>query len=227
MRYHILSLICSLIFSFTLYAANLVTDQSDTNIKNINNYVQSGQYLQDINHKLKYAKDYLNQQASSYKLNKFSKKTKAMAIVLDIDDTALSNYQNLQRTNFTNSISAFTAAFLFHDLEPVEPVLDLYNLAIENKIKVFFVSERDNTPEIMQQTANNLKKAGYIKYDAIILKPTNQDSQSIADFKTNARKQIAAQNIDIILNIGDQNSDLSGGYQEVKIKLPNPFYTLS
>ena len=57
-----------------------------------------------------------------------------------------------------------------------------------------------------------------------LLKPIDNDQQNDQAFKANARKHIALQGFDIILNVGDQESDLKGGYAEVKVKLPNPFY---
>jgi len=40
------------------------------------------------------------------------------------------------------------------------------------------------------------------------------------------RGKIAAQGYTIIVNVGDQQSDLDGGYAERAYKLPNPFYYL-
>jgi hypothetical protein len=36
-----------------------------------------------------------------------------------------------------------------------------------------------------------------------------------------------AQGYDIVLNIGDQEADVHGGYALAKVRLPNPFYTYS
>ena len=110
--------------------------------------------------------------------------------------------------------------------QALNPVLDLYREAIDNNIAVFFVSERPNTPEIMSATSNNLRKAGFDKWQEIMLKPIDND-ESIQEFKTKARRLIVAKGYDVLLNIGDQNMDLQGGFAEVKIKIPNPFYELS
>jgi acid phosphatase len=40
------------------------------------------------------------------------------------------------------------------------------------------------------------------------------------------RRKIAGQGYTIILNMGDQESDLAGGYAEKTFKLPNPVYFL-
>jgi HAD superfamily, subfamily IIIB (Acid phosphatase) len=38
------------------------------------------------------------------------------------------------------------------------------------------------------------------------------------------RRKLTAEGYIIIANIGDQDSDLTGGYAERIFKLPNPFY---
>lgn len=48
--------------------------------------------------------------------------------------------------------------------------------------------------------------------------------QPTADFKSQARQAIEADGHTIIANVGDQLSDLTGGYAERCFKVPNPFY---
>jgi predicted secreted acid phosphatase len=43
-------------------------------------------------------------------------------------------------------------------------------------------------------------------------------------FKATKRSEIVEQGYTIVLNMGDQLSDLEGGYAERTFKLPNPFY---
>ena len=45
-------------------------------------------------------------------------------------------------------------------------------------------------------------------------------------FKAPERRKLAEQGYTIILNMGDQESDLRGGYAEKTFKLPNPVYFL-
>ena len=45
-------------------------------------------------------------------------------------------------------------------------------------------------------------------------------------YKTGARKDIEAQGYRIVVNVGDQFSDLVGGHADRGYKLPNPFYYL-
>ncbi|HRE32568.1 MAG TPA: HAD family acid phosphatase, partial [Candidatus Berkiella sp.] len=116
-----------------------------------------------------------------------------------------------------------TGAYMLGGAEPILSTLSLYQHAIEQGIAVFFVSERPNTPELMAITVKNLKSAGFEQWEELILKPIDNES-SVQAFKTNARRHIAQQGFDIVLNIGDQETDLKGGYGEIKVKIPNPFY---
>ncbi len=43
-------------------------------------------------------------------------------------------------------------------------------------------------------------------------------------YKTAMRKKITEQGYDIVLSMGDQYSDLVGGYDDAMFKVPNPYY---
>ena len=43
-------------------------------------------------------------------------------------------------------------------------------------------------------------------------------------YKTTIRKQLTDDGYTIVFSMGDQNSDLKGGFAEKGYKLPNPFY---
>jgi HAD superfamily, subfamily IIIB (Acid phosphatase) len=60
----------------------------------------------------------------------------------------------------------------------------------------------------------------------VILLPEGAHFTSAADFKAPERRRIAEQGYTIVLALGDQESDLSGGYAERIFKLPNPVYYL-
>jgi acid phosphatase len=67
------------------------------------------------------------------------------------------------------------------------------------------------------------RRAGY-EWTALILKPDDLTTTSAVDFKAPERKKLVDQGYTIIVNIGDQMSDLDGGFAEQTYKLPNPFY---
>ena len=49
---------------------------------------------------------------------------------------------------------------------------------------------------------------------------------SAADFKAPQRQAIEREGYTIIANVGDQPSDLEGGFSERTFPLPNPFYRI-
>jgi predicted secreted acid phosphatase len=210
-----------LINSFAVQAINFDSKVASSQQRDQHKqYFESGAYFKEIEKKLFDGKEYLDRQLQQPRQNR-------LAIVLDIDETALSNYRHLERLSFTQNVPALTGAMMLANAEPIPAVLGLYRYATEHKIAVFFISSRPNTPEFLAVTMQNLKNAGYNHWQELILKPIEKDEIPVHEFKTNARRQIAAQGYDIVLNIGDQEADLQGGYAEVRLKIPNPFYGLS
>ena len=58
----------------------------------------------------------------------------------------------------------------------------------------------------------------------MLLKPDALATPSAVDFKAAERENLIAQGYVIVVNMGDQMSDLDGGHAERTYKLPNPFY---
>jgi acid phosphatase len=58
------------------------------------------------------------------------------------------------------------------------------------------------------------------------MEPVGAHFASAADFKTPQRAAIQGRGYTIIANIGDQPSDLDGGFAERTYLLPNPFYRI-
>src|SRR5207344_2326302 len=78
---------------------------------------------------------------------------------------------------------------------------------------------------LREQTARNLRQEGYPP-EGLVLMPEGATFKSAVDFKAPERRKITEQGYTIILSIGDQDSDLRGGYAERTFKLPNPVYFL-
>jgi HAD superfamily, subfamily IIIB (Acid phosphatase) len=174
------------------------------------------------------------------------------AIVLDIDETSLNNWPRIYQDDYAY-VSTFPGVDdckfvklgdLCGDLDwqknglaqPIFPTLNLYRFArcIDQpqpctKIDVFFVTGRreikfkDEMPS--DWTLRNLDRAGYvgIERDHLILRKPESHGSAV-NHKAPARAAIERQGFTIIANIGDQQSDLEGGYAEMTFKVPNPFY---
>lgn len=157
------------------------------------------------------------------------------AIVLDIDETALSNWKVIHHNDFgyiidggcdfaTRSACGQIAWELSADAEAIAPTLELFNLAKSRNIAVFFVSGRRENPEERAATESNLRNAGYDGWVGLYMRPPSSHETSVAFFKAASRRDIESNGYTIIANIGDQASDLANGHAERRFKLPNPFY---
>jgi predicted secreted acid phosphatase len=144
------------------------------------------------------------------------------AIVLDVDETTLSNYTAIDLDNFTfgtNSVNEATNEIG----TAIAATKKLYDDAKARGVAIFFITgRRENT---RAHTAHNLETQGFTGYKQLILKP-DASTDSTVVYKSNARAGIEQQGYKIIANIGDQYSDLAGGHAQAAFKLANPFYFL-
>jgi acid phosphatase len=182
-------------------------------------YHDSGQYDVDREKVAQEAISFLNSKISE---NNALIEPRKLAVVFDIDETSLSNYEILLSLDF-----AFVASLLKPELEKakdpaVRPTLKLYQFAIENGVAIFFITGRSET--LRAVTEKNLKKVGYTEWMKLFMKPDDYDKDSVIPYKSASRKSIEDGGYFIIVNIGDQWSDLAGGYSERTFKLPNPYY---
>lgn len=182
-------------------------------------YHDSGQYQYDIKQITDEAIAYLQKRIDENNTAKIKQK---LAIVLDIDETSLSNYADMYHLNFGGDQKLYDHENeLSHD--PAIPnTLALYNFAKANHVAVFFITGRH--PFLREATERNLQIAGYKDWDGLYFRPLDDHQKSVIPFKSSIRKQITQQGYDIVLSLGDQFSDLSGGYADNIFKLPNPYY---
>jgi len=155
------------------------------------------------------------------------------ALVLDIDETSLSNWPTLLANDLgriqdgscarlPNGPCGFNAWVLRHRASPIAPTRTLFNTARTKGVSVFFITGRH---EIQRgATIFNLHEAGYRGWTKLIMRADSDTKRTVQAYKTEARSKISALGFDIMANMGDQSSDLDGGYAECTFKLPNPFY---
>lgn len=155
------------------------------------------------------------------------------AVVFDIDETALSNWEAIQANDFGRVIDgpcvappAGPCGWREWDLRGqssvIAPTQDVYRAAQSQGAAAFFITGRHESQRAA--TERNLAAAGYTGYAGLFMEPAGAHYSSAADFKAPQRAQIEAEGYTIIANLGDQPSDLAGGFAKRTYLLPNPFY---
>lgn len=179
-------------------------------------YHDYGQYDYDIRRVASAGMDYLQRRVHE------AKQGEKMAAVFDIDETALSNWASMSACGFCDYRTQGKYYPSLND-PALAPVLELFQLAEKLGVKTFFITGRGEKQRA--ETIQNLKSAGYDHWEQLIMRPDN-DNDPARVFKPAKRQEIVNQGYSIVLNIGDQASDLAGCCAERSFKLPNPFYLI-
>lgn len=149
-----------------------------------------------------------------------------LALVLDIDETSLSNYCEMKREDYGFLSEMFNAWEVSSEADMALPgTLRLFNHARAEGVEVFFITGRPG--EQKAATAKNLEAAGYKGWKGLSLREGPQKTMTTVEYKSQERKKIVDAGYRIVMNVGDQWSDLNGEPRgEISVKLPNPFYYL-
>jgi acid phosphatase len=178
-----------------------------------------GCYAKELDHQAQAAIDFLDRRAAHKAADE------KLALVLDIDETALSNYKQMAAQDYGYVPRAFDAWEDSAQATAIPGTLRLYQEAQRLGVSVFFITGRGEAHRAA--TEQNLKSQGYTNFAGLTLRSPAQSGESTIEYKSGARKTIADAGYHIILNVGDQFSDLKGSPQaEFSVKLPNPFYYL-
>jgi predicted secreted acid phosphatase len=201
----------------------------------LRNYHDSGTYASDLSSVDSQAQAFMLQQAAALRDQRdqrcrgngnVSELDKCaplhLAITLDIDETSLSNYAQLEANNFSNAPAALIVGATSTNQPAIAPTLELYRQARADGISVFAITGRP--PLVESLTRQNLANAGYTDLQDVFFKPS---SEAVIPFKSGERAALEQQGYRIIANVGDQESDLAGGHADRSFKLPNPFYFIS
>jgi acid phosphatase len=186
-------------------------------------YVDSGRYAADVGGVVAQAQAWLEKRAPA---------VARPAIVVDVDDTALSNWA-AYRVNGWVRISRgdcdlaagpcnILAWYRMASAPALPATLALVRRAEELGVAVFFITGRSE--ELRDATERNLREQGY-DFERVILRQ-NGSFASAVEFKAPARCALEREGYHIILSLGDQQSDLDGGCAGRGFKLPNPVYSL-
>jgi acid phosphatase len=189
-------------------------------------YYDSGAYLTDLQLAAAPAIGWITEEAP---------RVAKPAVVFDIDETALSNWEAIKANDFGRVLHGpcdqlphgpcgLQAWDQRAQSTVIQPTMDVFATAKDHGAAIFFITGRPDSQRAA--TERNLQAVGYAGYTQLIMEPTGGHYASAADFKAPQRAAIEQQGYTIIANVGDQPSDLAGGFSERTYLLPNPFYRI-
>lgn len=152
-------------------------------------------------------------------------------IVFDIDDTSLLTYPFMSHHRFSFIFSNNEEEYIkFYEQWRsgigirLSPVFAFYNYLLNKGFKIVFLSSRD--VKGYYWTKDQLKSAGYTKFEEIILRPVElklNNIKEVSTWKYNERKKLT-KNYNIVGCVGDRQSDCNYGHTGYFVKLPNYLY---
>jgi acid phosphatase len=155
----------------TLYDAQIGIEQ----------YIGSGQYDREFAVVVQRAREYLEKRA---------KVVRKPAIVLDIDETSLSNWPAYRANGWSrittgpcdlaNGPCGIRAWQASAESKALAPTLGLAKRANELGVAVFFITGRP--PDLREATERNLRREGY-DFAGVVLQPQGARFKSAVDFK--------------------------------------------
>ena len=147
-----------------------------------------------------------------------------LCIVSDIDETLLDNRPFIEREVAASDKEVNWSQFEGWVQEAsgklLKPTAELLAYARKKGLAVFLISGR--VEKLRHPTISNLLKYG-IAYDGLYLRG-DTDKTPASSMKSIYRKKIEDMGYQIVVNIGDQYSDLAGGFAQDCEKLPNKMY---
>ena len=148
-----------------------------------------------------------------------------LALVLDIDETTLSNYEEMERTGFAYDAKAFSAWEQEAAAPAIVGTLRLYKVARKLGVAVFFLTGRAEGERAA--TERDLRAQGFDSWQELILRSPAEAHMTALAYKSAERGRIVREGYTLVVNVGDQWSDLRGNPEaEYSVKYPNPYYLI-
>jgi predicted secreted acid phosphatase len=141
-----------------------------------------GCYATELNEQERRAMAFLEKRARA------QKRGEKLALVLDIDEKALSNYSFYETTDMGRIQNLFDPWVDSAQAPAIEGTLRLSQKARALRVDVRFISGRRET--LKAQTEQNLRAQGYADWSGLLLRPAEDHRSSVAEFKSSARQRI-------------------------------------
>jgi len=175
-----------------------------------------GCYADDLDRQADKAIVFLRKRAATRRPNQ------KLALVLDIDETSLSNYAEMLKQNYLYDSKSFDAWVDSAQAPAIPGTVRIDKEARQLGVEVFFITGRGEAERAA--TEKNLRAAGF-EWKSLTMRASSEAGETAQAFKSAARARIASQGYTIVLNVGDQWSDLKGKPEaEFSVKYPNPYY---
>lgn len=204
------------LFTLLLFAAcsqpvsNLIN--LDLAKKAVRDYYEKGEYQKECS--LAFAKGIKEIESNSIPDN--------AVVIFDVDDTALSNYDQTKDLGFGYVFSIWDKWMKDARAKAIPETKNFYDWLIKKNIKVIFLTGRKN--DAYEATKKNLMAQGYSKFDTLIVRNNEANEIPATEWKSFEREKLVQKGYKIIASVGDQDSDFEGDNIGIKIKLPNYLY---
>ena len=147
------------------------------------------------------------------------------AVVLDIDETSLSNYPCLDEADFNVAVGLGTCVGQGRSVA-IPAARRFVQAAQKRRVAVFFITAAPENLEASRRA--NLRKARFRGRFTVIGRPATVSTEpSQVPYKSGERGRIERRGYRILVNVGDQRTDLAGGHARAKFLVPNRIYVTS
>lgn len=184
----------------------------DTAKNRVANYYESGEYEKELTDIIDDAKK---------KFAKIEVQDNA-AVVFDLDETALDNYDAIKKIDFGYEPKWWDEWVQQANAPANKKVKELYDFLIQKGFRVIFISGKKDTQ--YDATFRNLINVGYERFDTLIVRSQKDYKTKAGQFKAQKRKELTDKGYNIVGCVGDQESDCVGENCGIVIKLPNYLY---
>jgi acid phosphatase len=149
------------------------------------------------------------------------KHPKKPTVVLDIDETTMSNWGCFAAVDF--DLGGLATCVVQGKSVAFPAAKTFIKHARARKVAIAFIT---GAPQALcAGRRKNLVAQGIKGPFTLACRPAGDTADTLVPYKRAARKALQKRGATIVLNVGDQASDLAGGAAKTTVKLPNPIYT--
>lgn len=145
-------------------------------------------------------------------------------VIFDIDETLLSSYLDQKSISFGYIPKLSHEWIMECDAPVISEVKRLYNYLLSDGYTIILMTGRKHNE--YDATVKNLENHSITGFERLIVRSIEEAKIKAIDYKSNRRKQLTKEGYRIVCTIGDQWSDLNGGFSGKKVKLPNYTYEI-